>query len=135
MFGAEFAKHAVSFLRLWFAHEGQHEYPTRQVISADPLSPAPPCCERLDEPADSLVAGPPVSNGEWTARSGGGPSIRTRVEPEGHRKPPPSVPEAPRRKMWGFSLPRADGRWNDPRQLLDVICRYRCVEATMSADI
>jgi hypothetical protein len=68
------------------------------------------CCERLDDPVESLFAGPPVSNGEWTARRDGGPSIRTRVEPEGHRKAPPPVLKAPRREMWGFSLPPADRR-------------------------
>src|SRR5579862_8788568 len=35
---------------------------------------------------------------------GGGPSVRTRVEPEGHRKAPPPVLKAPHREMWGFSL-------------------------------
>ena len=60
--------------------------------------------QTVGESVKSLLAGPPVSDGEWTARSDGGPSIRTRVEPEGHRKAPPPVPEAPRREMWGFSF-------------------------------
>ena len=48
-------------------------------------------CNGSGGSVESLLAGPPVSDGEWTARSDGGPSIRTRVEPEGHRKAPPPV--------------------------------------------
>ena len=102
------------------------------------------CCERLGEPVESLVAGPPVSNGEWTARKDGGPSIRTRVEPEGHRKAPPPVLKAPHRTMWGFSLwtrdrgfappvghaPRRSGSEERPRTPA-VRCAIWCVNCTL----
>ena len=72
------------------------------------------CCKGSCASVESPVAGPPGRNDEWTARNDGGPSVRTRVEPEGHRRAPPPVLKAPRRRMWGFSLPvRRSGnrRW------------------------
>jgi hypothetical protein len=62
------------------------------------------CCKRSDGSVELPVAGPRARNDEWTARDDGGPSVRTRVEPEGHRRAPPPVLKAPRRRMWGFSL-------------------------------
>ena len=64
-----------------------------------------PCCKRSCASVESPVAGPPARNDEWAARDDGGPSVRTRVEPEGHRRAPPPVLKAPHPAMWGFSLP------------------------------
>jgi hypothetical protein len=64
-----------------------------------------PCCKGSCASVESPVAGPRARNDEWAARDDGGPSVRTRVEPEGHRRAPPPVLKAPRRRMWGFSLP------------------------------
>jgi len=77
------------------------------VIGGDAMKPGPlrgarQRCKGSCESVLLPLAGPPVSNGEWTARDGGGPSARTRVEPEGHRKAPPPVLKASHRRMWGF---------------------------------